>query len=250
MALAPPPTDGIGDTARALAHESRQRLLALLRERDGGMDASELAVGVDLHVNTVRSHLAVLEDAGLVTRATEARTAPGRPRVLFSPTDPPIDGAAHSGYRLMAEMLASHLVASAADPAAAAEEVGRRWGQHLTPAPRPFTTPDAADARATLVDLLDRVGFAPEAVADPVPARSDGAITLELRRCPFAEVAREYPEVACSLHLGLMRGALERTGGGVTVTDLLHPAPGRCTARLAPLPHPADPHDTTPETIP
>ena len=46
---------------RALGSPSRVRLLEVLREQDGPLDARELSERKALHANTVRSHLARLE---------------------------------------------------------------------------------------------------------------------------------------------------------------------------------------------
>lgn len=68
---------------RALGDRSRVRILRTLRAADGGLDVPALAAAVGLHPNTVRSHLAVLEEARLVTHAVEHRRTRGRPRALY-----------------------------------------------------------------------------------------------------------------------------------------------------------------------
>ena len=71
---------------RALSDRSRVRILDLLQEAEASLDARELGTRVGLHVNTVRSHLRVLAEAGLVSARREERTRPGRPRVLYEAT--------------------------------------------------------------------------------------------------------------------------------------------------------------------
>ena len=68
---------------RALADESRLRILALLRARPRPLDVRAIADGVALHPNTVRDHLSVLFEAGLVSTQTERRERAGRPRTLY-----------------------------------------------------------------------------------------------------------------------------------------------------------------------
>lgn len=68
---------------RALADESRLRILALLREQARPVAIREIASGVGLHPNTVRGHLNVLVDAGLVRPGTAQRGRAGRPRTLY-----------------------------------------------------------------------------------------------------------------------------------------------------------------------
>jgi predicted ArsR family transcriptional regulator len=81
-----------------------------------------------------------------------------------------------------------------------------------------------------LLALLEQLGFAP----DPPPARKRGRTPqIDLRSCPFLEVAASRPLVTCPVHLGMMQGALEAWGSPVTV-DALEPfaEPDRCIARL------------------
>ncbi len=61
--------------------------------------------------------------------------------------------------------------------------------------------------------MLDDLGFAPREAADPDE--------IELRHCPFREVAQAHPEVACSLHLGLMRGVMAQMQAPLSVDDLI-----------------------------
>jgi predicted ArsR family transcriptional regulator len=209
---------------RALAHESRVAILEALREASGPMDAGGIAERVGLHVNTVRSHLALLLEAGLVRRQAEPRSEPGRPRQLYAAAAP--DGSDGSDrYRLMARMLASYIASHVADAAAAAEETGRQWGRHMTEAPAPFAQVSAEEAKVRLVELLDELGFAPRSGAEPGE--------IELRHCPFREVAEVHPEVACSLHLGLMRGAMRQLDAPLRVDELIpFVSPDRCLTRV------------------
>jgi predicted ArsR family transcriptional regulator len=69
---------------KALGDRSRVRILRTLRAADHDLDVLELAATVQLHANTVRSHLAVLEEAGLVSHALERRPRRGRPRALYT----------------------------------------------------------------------------------------------------------------------------------------------------------------------
>lgn len=210
---------------RALADETRAHLLRILRDTPDPLDARALADQVGLHLTTVRAHLDLLVDAGLVTSHTESRTTPGRPRRLYAAVvDPTSSGA--DGYRLLAQMLAGHVAATSDDPTHDAVAAGRAWGTYLVDRPTPNTTTTADAARATLVDLMDRLGFRPE-------LDDDGA-TILLRRCPFLDVARRHPDVVCSLHLGMMRGALATLGAPVDARDL-HPfaQPSLCIAHTA-----------------
>lgn len=218
---------------RALAGESRVGLLRALESAEGPLSAQELADESGLHLSTVRAHLGVLIEAGLVDSEPEPRATPGRPRMLYRPrsqrrpASPRTDAqpADTADYRLLAEVLAGHLAASGADAAEQARNAGRVWGQYLMERPPPFEEPTAADARAKVVELFAALGFAPEL--------SEDGNRILCRRCPFLDVARRHPEVVCSLHHGLLQGALDTLGDALT-SDQLEPLvePELCVAHL------------------
>lgn len=219
-----PPRHAGTDRHRVLAVESRRALLDALRRSPGALDAAQLATQVGLHVTTAREHLELLVRDGSVSRETERRTVRGRPRVLYTATSrrEPDDGDG-----LLAMMLASHL-AQGDDPRGQAEEAGRRWGRRalvggdVTVAAGTSTSEpggritDVGAATRRVVSLLAEVGF------EPTERPVHGGTEIDLHRCPFVHTAQTHPEVACSVHLGLMRGALESMGAPVHA-DRLEP---------------------------
>jgi predicted ArsR family transcriptional regulator len=243
---------------RALSSSVRTRLLRLLLAHEVHGEVQALAAALELHVNTVRAHLAVLEGAGLVVSGPEQRARPGRPRLVYRPTDLAAEVvepaavasvAAERGYRFLATVLAGHLAGSSADPEAEARSAGVAWGRYLVDRPAPFERLDTTAAVERVVALLAEFGFEPElAVADheggpqgpdgpdgPGGPDPRGTPQVLLRRCPFSHVARDHPAVVCSLHLGLMRGALQELGGELDVHELRpFVAPDLCVAELEP----------------
>jgi predicted ArsR family transcriptional regulator len=213
---------------RALCDPSRVRILEALQEAESPLDARELGTRVGLHWNTVRSHLRVLAEAGLVSARREERTRPGRPRVLYeAATAEALDAPALASYRLLAQILASSLAGSERDPGGRSEEAGRVWGAHLVRKPPPFASISKEETIDEVVHLHEQFGFSPEL------RRAKGGQELVLKRCPFQELATTYPAVICSVHLGLMRGALAELGTGVEA-DGLEPfaEPGACIAHV------------------
>ncbi len=201
----------------------RQAVLQSLRQSPEALGVADVAALTGLHPNTARFHLDALATQGLVVRTVEARTSPGRPRVLYVAPDQAPD---QRSYRLLAEMLAG-LAASVDDAHDAAVATGHSWGRRLVERP---PADDARDADAA-VDVLHRVfaeiGFQPEASTDA------GTTSLALRHCPFREVATQYPTVVCGVHLGIMQGVLDELGGGA-VAESLEPfvTPRLCVARV------------------
>jgi predicted ArsR family transcriptional regulator len=234
---------------RALSSSVRTRLLRLLLAHEVHGEVRALAEALDLHVNTVRAHLAVLEGAGLVASGPEERGRPGRPRLVYRPTELAAEVlepgavarvAAERGYRFLARVLAGHLAASSADPEGEATSAGVTWGRYLVDRPAPFEPHDATAAVERVVTLLAEFGFEPELAVGDHADGPDGpdpraAPQVLLRRCPFSHVARDHPTVVCSIHLGLMRGALQELGGELDVRELRpFVAPDLCVADLEP----------------
>lgn len=196
-------------THAALAVASRARLLDVLRSDERARTAHYLADASGLHVNTVRFHLDVLEDAGLVRRANSPSGRRGRPRMLYAAAQQPV-----TGYELLAQALAQHWLGTPAERAKRAEQAGyelaatagdRRTGP-------PLSVAAAIDEVATLFATM---GFQ----SDIVPDSGDGA-QIRLHHCPFRAVAIKHPEVVCSLHLGMIRATLSESGAPAAATGL------------------------------
>jgi predicted ArsR family transcriptional regulator len=216
--LAPEDTSPLG--------RSRTDVLDMLRAADGPLGVREVAQRTGLHQNTARFHLEALTEAGLAVREAEDREMPGRPRIGYRAV---ADGpAGRRRYRLLAEMLTSLITGTMPEPGRAAELAGREWGAYLTEQPPPYQKPSAEEAVGKLTAIMEELGFSPQAEAG-----DGGQYLLCLRQCPFREVAQHHQDVICSLHLGLMRGALGQMRAPLTA-DRLDPfvEPSLCVARL------------------
>jgi predicted ArsR family transcriptional regulator len=225
---------------KILASISRMAVLDLLRTSAQPLGVGEVAQHVGLHQNTVRSHLDLLVESGFALRRSEAPRGPGRPRVVYEATSAP-DG--ERNYRLLAEVLAQHLVATSERPGEVAVNAGRSWAASMG---RPAHgdgrgseagSPISEDAAvAAVVRMLGDSGFAPE-------LSSDGT-SINLHRCPFRELAVSNPDVVCGAHLGIIQGALAGLGAMVSATRLLpFVTPGLCVTTLA-WPTPGPGHGT------
>lgn len=200
--MTPRPVRGSGGVHTALASATRRRLLELLRAADTACDAHELGEAVGLHPSTVRFHLETLRQAGLVARREQRSAGAGRPRTAYVA----IRERAETGYEGLARMLAADVGQTARGRAGHAESIGERWAQQVVPLPAPPGSTTVDDAVAQVSSMFDRMGFGPElqAVADRQQ--------ISLHACPFRSVAREHPDVVCAIHLGLLRGSLDRLG--------------------------------------
>lgn len=211
---------------RALADPSRARILQEVADR-GPIDVRELARTVGLHVNTTRTHLGALAEAGLVETDRVPGPGPGRPRLLYRSTESAQAELRH--YRLLAEILTGFVAQAGPGATPRLEQAGETWGHHLVESPSPLTQVDAEESLTRLLDLLERSGFAPR------PERGDDELRILMTPCPFLELARTHPEVVCPVHLGLVRGALAELGGALTATHLQpFQQPDLCVAQLEP----------------
>ncbi len=205
---------------RALADESRTRIVDELRREHDGLDAHELGRRLGLHPNTVRWHVGILADAGLVSARRAGRKSAGRPRTIYS-LSPGSDVPEKDEFRLLASVLTSAL-AEEADASARSRAAGWKWGRYLAPRRSPMEQVDDEEAVGEIVNLLDEQGFAPE--------RSDRKVTL--RRCPFYDLAEQHPEVVCSVHRGLVEGALSELGSDLDVELTPFVEPNVCLVAL------------------
>lgn len=226
----------LSDPAPAAAlGESRARVLELLRTAADPLGVQDIAEQTGLHPNTARFHLDGLVDDGYAERDTEGRDQPGRPRAVYRAV--PGDAAAgRRSYRLLAEILTTLVADNVPQPEQLARQAGQAWGGYLTERPAPFERLDPPEATRRLVGILSEIGFAPSAQSPDGRSPSDaGGVRVELRHCPFREVAERHRNVVCSLHLGLMQGALEVMRAPLEA-DRLDPfvEPSLCLAHLSP----------------
>lgn len=210
--------------------DSRARVLTVLQAARAPLGVSEIAAEVGLHPNTTRFHLDALVEHGLAERDTEDRAVPGRPRTLYAAT---ADSArtGRRSYRLLAEILASYLATHATQPTQAALDAGEAWGRVLAQPPAAPRRVDAAAATRQLVDTLDDIGFAPEAIT------AGRTRQILLHQCPFREAAEQHRDVVCAVHLGLMRGMLSELDAPIEAAGLdPFVEPNLCVTRLIPRP--------------
>lgn len=205
----------------------REQVLQALRDGDEAMSVTAIAAHLGIHANTVRFHLDTLVDNGQIERTTSGAGTPGRPAQLFRRA-PGMDPMGPRRYRGLAEALVASL-ASDANPGRRGAEAGRAWGRAQA-----VSRPDPADPVNKLVDMLDEMGFAPDAPG------ADDSSQIALRNCPFLELALDRADVVCPIHLGLMQGAMQSWDSPVSVDKLdAFIQPDLCVAHLGPRP-PAD----------
>lgn len=216
---------------RALSGWSRALLISELRAASVPLDARELSRRTGLHPSTIRFHLDLLAGVGLARASFEHTGSRGRPRQVWEAVPEAVAPERPDGYRLLAQMLSDYLGRLAPNPEAAGLEAGEAWGATAKLGAQLVGPVTEEDSTARLTRLLGEFGFAPESV------RKDDEVQILLRRCPFMESARSNPEVVCSAHLGLLRGALRQMRAPLSATRLdVLVEPSLCVAHLEPFP--------------
>lgn len=221
------PADERSRTHGALASTSRIHILNLLRDSAGPLDVAQIAAHSGLHPNTVRFHLRILVGAGLAGGRADPQGSAGRPRLVYTAaTDTP----GPDGSALLADILAGYLAASSACASGLAEQAGHAFGRRHQ---QPAAGLSVEQAVRHLIAMFAELGFESESVPDGQD------VQIRLRACPFQALATKYPDVVCSLHLGLIRGTLVRLGAPVTARTLRpFVEPHLCIAHLTPTTEP------------
>ena len=197
-------------------------VLEVLERLEAPATVTDVAESTGQHPNTVREHLDALVAAQLATREARAATGRGRPAWLYAVVPAPAAGAPE--YAGLATALAMQLAATSTDPRREAATAGEAWGRRLARGRLPEHR-GAKGARRAVVSLLAHLGFE--------PTTDDRATTTRLTTCPLLQAAVDQPDVVCSVHVGIVRGALDTWGAHDEPAALVPFAePGACLLHL------------------
>ncbi len=198
-------------------------LLDVLAEQPDPVGIDALTRKLGRHPNTVREQLNWLLERGLVLRHRVPGEGRGRPAWHYEAVGP---RPGEADFAELAASLAWRLGGSARPPKPeVALEHGREWGKDLARASGRGEQPSAERGREITVEMLDELGFDPS--ADEI---NDEVV---LQRCPLLQAAHEFPQVVCTMHQGLVEGALEVHGADPSAVTL-EPfgRPDGCALRL------------------
>ncbi|MBS1847034.1 MAG: helix-turn-helix domain-containing protein [Actinobacteria bacterium] len=180
--------------ARALGDPTRHAIYRRIAREERPIGVGELTDAFGLNHNTIRRHLGLLRDAGLVDEITERAAGPGRPRLKYRlTTEAAADWNSEGPYERL-----SLLLLEVATTGTSPLEVGRAAGRSMA------IDPGIDDPVEAMTAALAAQGFAPR-----VAARGDSTEVL-LDHCPFAAAATANPAVVCALHRGMLEGVASR----------------------------------------
>jgi predicted ArsR family transcriptional regulator len=195
-----------------VASGSRREILALLDRATTPLSVEEIAAHAGLHPSTARSHLDLLLADGRIERHRGVPSGKGRPPWLYA-------AAGSDEVSRLRTLLEDHLVV--AEDRELLGQVAQVWAA-ATAEIHPVDTP--ADAVALAEHALTDLGF------DAHTTETGDALVL--RRCPYAALAADMPQV-CEIHAALLSQVLTTADTGVTLAELdVWPQPDTCVARL------------------
>lgn len=207
---------------KTLGDNTRYAIYLELARAPRPLTTAEIADTIGLHPNTVRPHLERMREVGLVEMSVSGRGEIGRPQHRYSlAADAPSLGLEPPVMPMLARMvlrMADRLGAEPADAHATGEAEGARRAVEYASAP---------SSLEALVAELDRLGFDPivsaaddaanggtggDTVGAATASAGDQAAVVSFANCPFGELAREHPDLVCSLHHGLISGFVDAMG--------------------------------------
>lgn len=191
--------------------------LQIVRRLAGSGPASlqELADAADVHLNTARTHVAALEDAGAIIARPRERAGRGKQGLEYELAEGWTLG--FGDFRAIAEVLATAVLRQGLSPEARLE-VGRAWGRFI------LGRPGVHEPKDEVVRALEWLGYVAE--------MSDEEVALV--GCPCILVSPAEPRIVCDVAAGLVDGILEASGSELRVHRQCHrPAERRCELGLA-----------------
>lgn len=177
---------------------TRWEILEILKET-GQATVDELAQQLGLAPITVRYHLAILENKGLIT-AGRMRGQVGRPPLVYSLTEA-AEELFPKKYHLLADRLLAEVKTLIGENQL--EAMFQRMAEDISSEHAPRLSGKSIEERLTaLVDLLGDEGFLARW------ERSGDQYILVETSCPYRYVGQRHPEV-CNLDLSLITDVLE-----------------------------------------
>jgi predicted ArsR family transcriptional regulator len=199
----------------------RARLYRVVSASPEAMGRDEAAAAAGIGRPLAAYHLDKLVELGLLTATYQrpvGRAGPGagRPAKLYARSErefavavPPRE------YELAARLLA---VAVQSDTSGASKAAlcaaARQYGASLAACSR-----DDGSASPAVQSALRQHGFEPW---------RDATGAVQLRNCPFHQLAAEHTELVCGMNLALIHGLIEGFGASAALHPQLDPQPGRC----------------------
>lgn len=205
----------------ALSSESRLKILKELQKEALGVEG--IAKLVNLQPITVRHHLQLLEDAGLVESHEERTGSVGRPKVLYKISEKPtLVSYPKRGYLTLSSFIVRSLQGMIGSRKAGKllKAIGRNMGESAV---REIELNQGVGEWSPEAFLSFFVkGYEGAAGAEPEVVKvNENNVTYRVHNCLFLELAVRMPDMMCDiLHEAFHEGVANAMGGKVKIMRL------------------------------
>ena len=225
-------------TLTSSLNPTQHQVLRTLARSSEPLRVDEIGELLDLHTNTVRAALNVLQEKELVKRSPQAASGRGRPSWLYRATVTTDTAQIANEFAGFTKAVAEQISLTTQDPMMAAKKLGQTWGQQVLdrgiPAaaepedgtlPPPSWSDSPGENAANLQIFFSELGF------EGRPGETDSEINLH--QCPLTTPGQPRPEIICQIHSGMVNKIVTELSGGQWATALEPDAgPGFCQVRL------------------
>lgn len=205
-----------------LSDPTRLSIYNYIARKHKEVNVREIAEAFSIHPNVARLHLSKLEDVGMLKSENQKTGRGGRPSRVYRLSDDVIElSFPFRDYRLLAKIALETMLKLGPKAEKSLYETGYQYGKKLMEKhlndnkllKDQITTEQKLDILKETAQLL---GFHPD-----IYVKEKGKeFELQIYNCPFKEVAREYPEETCRMHIAFIKGLLESLFDGVELVTV------------------------------
>ena len=203
---------GKSDAYKALSIKVRRKILDLLMTC-GPLDLEECSKIIGIKPITVRHHIRILEQAGLIESFTLGREAPGRPRRYYKVIKRFVNlGFPVRRFDLLSQQALSALISKTDAKEAErllkveAERLGREMLKDLT-IKHEVKTWNLENLKKFIIPVLEQMGSYPS-----IKENSDKTLNLNFFNCIFYEVSKRFHPLICCVHEAFLKPMMEAAG--------------------------------------
>lgn len=208
-----------------LDDDLRRSMFQFARRRPAGVNREQVAKEFGVSRKLAGFHLDRLADLGLLAfhyARPPGRSGPGagRPAKVYRASESEIEVSVPARkYDLVGSLLVDTLRSSPDGGAARARSIA--YGAGLDAGRRAREQRSAKGSMASTTELIEDYGYEPDTAGGEV----------SLKNCPFHALARQAPELVCTMNHGFLEGLVRGLGNDEIRVDLV-PTPGQCCVRL------------------